>query len=100
MKFRIESELVHSAKPKRFRKGGRLHRKVRIYLTTDDPADMKKVRWAQYELHETFRDRYRISSKATSDFEIHIWTYGFFKVKGTVMLEDGTALEASGFVKW
>lgn len=100
MKYRIECELVRGARPKRFRKGGRQHRNVRIYLAADGSAEMDDVRWVRYELHPTFREPLRTSDSRSDDFEIRIWSYGYFKVQATVMLADGNTERASGFVKW
>lgn len=100
MEFKIKSELVKGVEGKRFREGGRLHRNVRIYLEADPPDALKDIDSVQYELHPTFRDRVRVSDDSTNQFEIKIWTYGYFKVRAKLIRKDGSPQYVDGFVRW
>ena len=100
MEFSIKSEIVPHSEPKRFTEGGRLFRNVRIYLAVENESDLDKVQSVQYELHPTFRQRYQVSVDRRTNFEIRIWTYGFFNIQAKVSLNDGTVKTVTGFVKW
>lgn len=100
MSISIKCDLVHNSRPQRFREGGRLHRNIRIYLQADDEAELDKITSVEYELHPTFKNRYRESSNRTRNFEVRIWTYGYFKVKAELLFSDGKKETISGFVKW
>lgn len=100
MAFKINSEIVLHSEPKRFVEGGRLFRNVRIYLTADSEEDLEKVESVQYELHPTFRQRFHVGTDRTRNFEIRIWTYGFFNTKAKISFTDGTTEDISGFVRW
>ncbi|MFQ5641490.1 MAG: pYEATS domain-containing protein [bacterium] len=100
MNLEIKSEIVPRSKPQRFREGGRLHRNVRIYLQSSREEELDKIESVQYELHPTFRDRFRTSSNRTRNFEIRIWTYGYFKIKAVMRFKDGSSKTVEGFVKW
>jgi transcription initiation factor IIF auxiliary subunit len=98
--FEIKSEAVAKVIPKVFKKGGRKHRYVRIYLETEDNNDYRNVEIVQYELHPTFKNRLRLSNKHNEKFEIKIWTYGYFNIKAKILYIDGSTEIISGFVKW
>lgn len=100
MNISIESSIVPGSKPQRFREGGRLHRNVRIYLHSDDESELDKIVSVQYVLHPTFKNRYRNSDNRTRNFEIRIWTYGYFKIEAQLTLRDGSTETIYGFVRW
>ncbi len=100
MKLEIKSEVVPRSKAQRFKDGGRLHRNVRIFLVAEDEADLDKIVSAEYELHPTFRERHRRSLDRFRNFEIRIWSYGYFKTKAVVRFEDGSTTTVQGFVRW
>lgn len=100
MAFRIRSERVEGVKPMRFREGGKLHYKVRIFIESDDLNDLRKVDSVQYKLHPTFTERYKVSDDITKYFEIIIWTYGFFEAEAKIIKKDGTIETIKGQVRW
>lgn len=70
---------------------------IRIFLQqgpnesdTLNYADIDKV---TYELDPTFRPRMRVSSDGNKQFEVRIWSYGFFKVNVTIFTRWGQIFE-------
>ena len=100
MKIEIKANIVPGSAPQRFREGGRWHQNVRIYLVSEDDADLDKIRSVEYVLHPTFRDRYRTSTNRTRNFEVRIWTYGYFNIKANLTFKDGSTETITGFVRW
>lgn len=100
MAFHIRSERVPSSEPKSFREGGRDHYYVRIYIESDSPEELDAVDSVQYELHPTFRQRYRVSTERATGFEIRIWTYGYFSARAKIVKKDGPPETIEGFIRW
>lgn len=100
MAFSIKSEIVPQSEPRRFKEGGRLFRNVRIYLIADSKNELDRVEAVQYELHPTFRQRYYVATDRRNNFEIRIWTYGFFNTKATISFTKGETVTIKGFVRW
>ena len=98
-KLKIRSQKVPEVPGKQFRENGKLHRLVRIYLE-GPKEEIDKIKSVEYELHPTFRQRYRQAEDPRNQFEITIWTYGFFKIKATLFHEDKTFEIIEGFVRW
>src|ERR1700730_7422258 len=67
---------------------------VRIYVEEDDPNTAPKslanIQYVLYELHPSFKNRLRRSESANANFEIKIWTYGWFLISATVIPKSGT----------
>jgi len=100
MKITIESKRVIGVQPKQFREDGTLHHNVRIYLTADDDKSLDKIESVQYTLHPTFRQRIRVSDDRAKQFEIRIWTYGYFPIQAKLLKKDGSVETVDGFVRW
>lgn len=100
MPFKIRSNEISGVEPKRFRAGGKLHHRVRIYLEATDDDSLEEIRSVQYELHPTFRERIRFSDDAVNQFELRIWTYGYFPMRATLLKNNGTTEDIKGFVEW
>jgi hypothetical protein len=99
MDLKIRSERISGVEGKRFREGGKLFRNVRIFLEGSD-SDLDKIDSVQYELHPTFRERYQVSSNRRKNFELRIWTYGYFGIKAKLIMKDNSIQIVQGFVKW
>jgi len=98
---KIKSDKILGVNPQSFRKDGRKHSQVRIYLTSEpNNTDLEKIQSVQYILHPTFKDRNRFSTDRFRQFEVTIWTYGFFKVEAILTLNNGKQLRLGGFVRW
>lgn len=80
MAIRIKSEEVKGTLPITFRKGGKPHYKIRIYLISDDPSEIDQIVSVQYELDPSFKDSLRSTSDRRKSFEITIRTYGYFDI--------------------
>ncbi|MEN8178111.1 MAG: pYEATS domain-containing protein [Pseudomonadota bacterium] len=102
MSYYIRSVEEVSVTPKRFRPNGRLHHYVRIYIEPDihDKESFENIELVQYELHPTFKERIQMSSNKTSNFDIKIWTYGYFKIQAKIQFRDGKVEMVDGFVNW
>lgn len=100
MPYKIKSNEVGGVEPKRFRKGGKLHHYVRIYLEATDGDFLNSIKLVQYELHPTFREPIRVAHDSRTQFEIKIWTYGYFGIDATIVMENGSTQNIQGFVKW
>ena len=91
---------VQGIYPKKFREGGRDHYFVRIFLKPDSSAELDEVDSVQYELHPTFRQRTQVGTERSNEFEIRIWTYGFFNAKAKIIKKDGSPEPIEGFIHW
>ena len=100
MSFKIETERVKGISPKKFREGGRDHYFVRIFLKPDSSAELDEVDSVQYELHPTFRQRIQVATERATNFEIRIWSYGFFSAKAKVIKKIGQPESTEGFIHW
>ncbi|MDA0735136.1 MAG: hypothetical protein O2909_09970 [Chloroflexi bacterium] len=100
MAFRIKSERIRGIESKPFREGGKKHYSVRIFLDADSPEELDQVDSVQYELHPTFRNRQRVSSNRATQFEIIIWSYGFFTAKAKIVKKDKPPENIEGFIRW
>ena len=100
MAIRINSEQVKGSTPIHFRKGGHPHFKVRICLASDDASELDQVAFVKYELHPSFKDRYRSTSDRSSGFEIKIRTYGYFEISARLTKADGEESTVKGEVEF
>jgi hypothetical protein len=98
--YLINSKEVSGVEPKVFRKGGKCHHRVRINIIAKDGDSLDRIRSVQYELHPSFRQRILIATDVIYEFEIKIWTYGYFRIQATLLMKDGSSQIISGFVKW
>ena len=80
-------------KPIKFRIKGKDHFQVFLSIKSDsfDPT-LSKVSFVQYELHSSFKERFRVSKNPQTNFNIEIKTWGTFVVKFHVHLKDGIVL--------
>ena len=100
MSYEITSAIVPRSKTKEFREGGRTHHNVRIYLSSDGDSDLDLIDSVQYELHPTFKNRIRVAPNRQSNFEIAIWTWGYFNIKAKLVMKDGPPQFIDGMVRW
>lgn len=97
--YEIKVDLVETVQPKQFSKNGKYHYYVRIYISAADSA-LDQIELVKYTLHPTFKDRVRVSASRQSNFDIRIWTYGYFGITATLFLKDGSNTDISGYVEW
>jgi len=67
--------------------------KVWIYL---EGPDVYYVDWVEYELHETFPDRFKRIERSVSNpnCTLVIWTWGVFNLKAKIFLKTGEVINA------
>jgi len=100
LEFTVVSERVANVPAKVFRENGRRNYYVRLFLRSREPSDLDNVKFVLYELHPTFMDPKRISEDRRSDFELRIWTWGFFNVNCKVFLKDGSTRALNHFIQY
>ena len=98
MSLFIRSEEEKDSKPVRFRKSGRLHYSVELFLGEESPGELDQVKEVEYELHPSFKDRYRTSRSRNDCFRTKIRTYGLFDLKARIYFKDGAKEEIEGRV--
>jgi hypothetical protein len=64
--------------------------KIRIYITGPDLGKIKSVK---YSLHQTFENPEHMSTDASSNFEMIIWSWGRFVMPITITTIDGNEYE-------
>jgi hypothetical protein len=78
---------------------------VRIFVKDDTPnagpAGLDNIECVIYKLDPSFKkNRLRRSEKRDSNFEIKIWTYGWFSISATVIPKSGPPFEIYGYVQF
>ena len=64
--------------------------KIRVYVTG---LDLYKIKSVKYSLHQTFEKPEHISTDASSNFEMIMWSWGRFVMPITVTTLDGNEYE-------
>jgi hypothetical protein len=100
--FEIASERIDR---KSEEAGGLYYAYVRIYLKEvlrrDADITLDDVDYVIYKLDESYGDsRLQQSRSRATNFEIKIWTYGWFYVTATVITKDGRAADLGGKVEY
>ena len=96
--YSIRSERVKGTSPKK--SGKTFLFQVRIFIKTYDRLDLEDIRYVIYELHPTFPNPKQISKSIHNNFEIRIWTWGFFDVKAKLVMKGGRIEEIDGYVDY
>lgn len=73
--------------------------KVWIFL---EGQDIYYVDWVEYELHETFKDRFRTVERSISNpnCSLVIWTWGVFNIKAKIYLKSGDLIYAEHYLTY
>ncbi len=100
MSISIKTNLVPGSIAKKFRTKGRVHHNIRIYLATDNQSELDDIDAVKYELHPSFKERIRLAENRSNNFEVRIWSYGYFRVNAKIFLKSGNITSVEGFVKW
>lgn len=72
---------------------------VRIFLEAG-PATLDNIDYVIYKLHPSFKDPVRRSDERGTNFEIKIWTYGWFYISATIMTKQGLPIQIQGKVEF
>ena len=74
---------------------------VRIFLEdTSQGAELDNIDYVVYKLHPSFKNPLRRSDDRRSNFEIKIWTYGWFHISATIIPKQGLPMEIKGKVEF
>ena len=106
--FIIKVERERNIEPKKFESSKYLNFYVRMYIDIDTsflrssqiPYQLDDISFVKYELHKSYREPIRTSSDMRNNFELRVWTYGFYPVKATIYLKMGSSFSISGNVKF
>lgn len=86
--------------PKKFREGGRVHYRVKIWIRATETDSLDDIQKVMYQLHKSFKDPERIVDDRKSRFALKIWTYGFFDMEAKLTLNSGRPFTIRGRVEW
>jgi len=100
LQFHVRTERVEGVPKKKFEGNPRDHYYVRMFIEGQTPSALDNVKYVIYELHPTFRNPKRISEDRHNNFELKIWTWGFFNVNCQVFLKSGDMIGIKGNVKY
>lgn len=106
--FVLKVERDTSVMPRKFEDGKYLNFYVRIYLALDPTLvftqspfySFDDVSLVKYELDPSYYDSIRSSSERGRDFEIKVWTYGYYPIKATIYFKMGKPVTIYGNVKF
>jgi transcription initiation factor IIF auxiliary subunit len=65
-----------------------------------DPTELDRVRQVEYELHPSFRQRFRSSDNRENKFAITFWTWGLFNARMIIHLDDASEVELDYFLEY
>lgn len=106
--FVIKVERDPNVAPRKFGEGKYLNFYVRIYLALDSSLmssqrpfyNFDDVSLVKYELDPSYHDPVRSSSERRNDFELKVWTYGFYPIKATIYFKMGQPITIMGNVQF
>ena len=96
--FRIGCERVRGVDPRKVKEN--FYFQIRIFIDAYDRLDLHDVRYVIYELHPSFRNPKQISRSIRNDFEIQLWTWGFFDIKAKIVFKEGHVQEIQGYIQY
>lgn len=106
--FILKVERDSMVAPRKFEKSKFLNFYVRIFIDIN-PAllsnfqnsyTLDDISFVKYELHPSYLEPIRTSSDNRNNFELKVWTYGFYPIKATIYLKMGSPLLLNGEVKF
>ena len=100
VEYQLRVERVEGVDGKVFKENRRKNFYVRLYIEGQDPSSLNKIDFVIYELHPTFRKPKRMAKEKSNNFEIRIWTWGFFPVNAQIFMKNGDIRPVSGYVKY
>ncbi len=104
--FTIKVERDPTVKPEKFRTSKYLNFYVRIYIDVENSFSsrssfqLEDISFVKYELHSSYKEPVRTSSNRQNNFELKVWTYGFYPVKAIIYLRMGTSVTVTGNVQF
>lgn len=89
-RYQLKAVLSSEFRPVKYRIRGKEHYQVFLSIESKEfDVNLEKVAFVEYELHNSFKEKFRISKERGNNFEIEIRTWGTFIVKTTVNLKNG-----------
>ncbi|HMI04637.1 MAG TPA: pYEATS domain-containing protein [Pedobacter sp.] len=103
--FVIKVERDQFIPPKRFKNGKHLNYYIRIYIAYGEGEysnayQLSDITLVKYELHSSYRERFRTSDSRASGFDIKVWSYGYYPIQATIYLRLGDPLKINGMVQF
>jgi len=102
--FVLKTERIADVEPKLFKDGKYWNYYIRIYLDVERDAvnqdiyDLSDVSFVRYQLHHSYKQPVRIAESKENNFQLLVWTYGFYQLKATVFLKLSSPLTVLGQV--
>ena len=103
--FIVKSERI-IPEGKKFENSKFLNFYIRIYIDinlnqfSSKSYSLQDVNLVKYYLDPSYKDPIRISEDRNNNFDVKVWTYGFYKIKAIIYLKLGQQIEIEGFVKF
>ncbi len=106
--FIVKVERDRNVEPRNFPGSKYLNYYVRIFIELDRSAlsrlqnayYLDDISLVKYELHRSYIEPVRTSSDQRNNFELKVWTYGFYPIKATIYLKSGNSITIPGEVKF
>ena len=98
--FRIVSEREPGIEPQKFQNSTKLYYYVRLSIEAPSYPEMERIKFVIYELHPTFRQPKRMAKDRIRNFEIKIWTWGYFNLTAKLYMTDNTIQQIDGYVSY
>jgi hypothetical protein len=104
--FIIKTERVSDIEPKQFTLGGKFSFYIRIFLDVNsryignNPLILDDIDLVKYHLHSSYKQNVRISENKLNNFEIKVWSYGYYRMFATIYPKVGDIRVIEGFVEF
>ena len=98
--FSIVSEREPGIKPTQFPSSTKTYYYVRLHIEVLSLQELERIKFVIYELHPTFRQPKRMAKDRSKNFEIKIWTWGYFNVTAKLYMADNTVQQIDGYVRY
>lgn len=103
--FVIKVERDRNVEARKFANSKYLNFYIRIYIDVENSSarniyTLDDVSFVKYELHPSYKEPVRVASDRQNNFELKVWTYGFYPIKATVYLKYGGSVNVRGNVEF
>jgi len=102
--FLLKVERDASVLPKKFPNHRYLSFFIRIFIDYIDNSSMENkylledISFVKYELDPSYRDSNRLAENPQNNFEIRVWTYGYYPIQATIFPKYGSSYILKGNV--
>ncbi|MGA1873660.1 MAG: pYEATS domain-containing protein [Thermoplasmatota archaeon] len=98
--FRVVSRREPGVASSKFPNSSKTYYYVRLFIEAPSLHDLERIKFVIYQLHPTFRQPKRMSKDRGNNFEIKIWTWGYFEVKVKLYMTDDSVEQIEGYVRY